>query len=63
MMFQTGYLTITGYDPIFDRFILNYPNHEVKSAYLQYLTKAFLHSNIETAMNIPSEMLTALKTQ
>jgi len=62
IMFQTGYLTIIGYDPLFDSYILNYPNHEVKSAYLRYLTKAFSHANFDEIQSLPSDLINALKS-
>lgn len=34
LLFQTGYLTITGYDDIF--YTLNYPNQEVKASFLKF---------------------------
>lgn len=37
LYYQTGYLTITGYDPQFDEYTLSYPNDEVKYGYLESL--------------------------
>ena len=34
LLYQTGYLTIKGYDRDYDKVILNYPNDEVKYAFL-----------------------------
>ncbi len=43
ILFQTGYLTLKGYNKEFNEYILGFPNYEVKSAFsenlLQYLTK------------------------
>jgi hypothetical protein len=37
MLYQTGYLTIKGYDQQFDEYILGFPNEEVKYAFLSEL--------------------------
>ncbi len=36
-LYQTGYLTISGYDPKYSNIILSYPNSEVKQAFLEFL--------------------------
>lgn len=41
LMYQTGYLTIKGYDERFRAFNLNYPNEEVKSGFLNSLGQMF----------------------
>ena len=43
LLFQTGYLTITDYDPELMVYTLDYPNKEVKISMLQYLLGAFGH--------------------
>ncbi|MBA3954273.1 AAA family ATPase [Candidatus Dependentiae bacterium] len=40
LLFQTGYLTITGYDPITEKYQLNYPNAEVSESFQKYLVVA-----------------------
>lgn len=37
LFYQTGYLTIVGYDPVFQEYTLSYPNEEVKYGYLNSL--------------------------
>ncbi|MBA3535579.1 MAG: AAA family ATPase [Tatlockia sp.] len=37
LLFQTGYLTITGYDPITEKYQLNYPNVEVSESFKNIL--------------------------
>ena len=37
---QTGYLTITGYDPALETYTLDYPNREVRNAFLRYLAES-----------------------
>lgn len=42
LLFQTGYLTIKGYDPEFDEYILGYPNREVKQSFLDSLVPQYV---------------------
>lgn len=37
VLFQSGYLTIKGYDDEFREYILGYPNREVKEAFLKFI--------------------------
>ncbi|MEZ4869060.1 MAG: AAA family ATPase [Caldilineaceae bacterium] len=41
LLFQTGYLTIKGYEAERQRYLLSYPNTEVKNAFLTHLLSAF----------------------
>ena len=41
LMYQTGYLTISGYDSRFNAYNLNYPNEEVKSGFLNSLSQLY----------------------
>lgn len=41
VLFQTGYLTVKGYDPEFDLYELGYPNKEVESSLLDNLLSAY----------------------
>ena len=41
LLFQTGYLTIKGYNPARQLYQLGYPNREVESAFLTYLLADF----------------------
>ena len=45
LLYQSGYLTIKGYDEEFDSFILSYPNEEVKYGFTQSLTPIYLNSD------------------
>jgi len=49
LLFQTGYLTIKGYEPESQRYDLYYPNHEVENSFLGYLLDAFSYQ--EQAMS------------
>ena len=41
LMYQTGYLTISGYDSRFNTYNLDYPNEEVKSGFLNSLSQLY----------------------
>ncbi len=41
LLYQTGYLTIKDYNPTNDIYTLSYPNNEVKTAFIEYLTDYF----------------------
>ncbi len=41
LLFQTGYLTITGYNERTDLYTLSYPNMEVKTAFIKHLAEYF----------------------
>ena len=46
LMFQSGYLTITGYDTETKLYKLDYPNQEVRISLQKYLLEAFAHLSI-----------------
>ena len=41
LMYQSGYLTITGYDERFNKYNLDYPNAEVESGFLNSLCQLY----------------------
>ena len=41
LMYQTGYLTIKGYDERFNSYYLDYPNEEVKAGFLNSLSQLY----------------------
>ncbi|MDE5887930.1 MAG: ATP-binding protein [Muribaculaceae bacterium] len=43
--FQSGYLTIKEYDPLFKTYMLDYPNEEVKQGFLSFLIPYFIEKN------------------
>ena len=45
LLYQTGYLTILGYDEIFDSYMLGYPNDEVKYAFIESLAPYYLYED------------------
>lgn len=42
LLYQTGYLTIKGFDSEYNQYILKYPNNEVQYAFLDCLAPAYL---------------------
>ena len=52
LLYQTGYLTIKDYDPDSDLYTLSYPNKEVKSAFLEYLTDYFTNVGREDSPSL-----------
>ncbi len=49
MIYQTGYLTIQGYDPRFRRYCLGFPNREVEESFMDYLLPYYITSANSTA--------------
>lgn len=41
LMYQAGYLTIKGYDQVFETYYLDYPNDEVKTCFMKSLSEFF----------------------
>jgi hypothetical protein len=41
LLFQTGYLTLTGYNPERLLYTLDYPNFEVKNSFIQYFIRGY----------------------
>lgn len=41
-LYQTGYLTIRGYDPVFRTYTLDYPNNEVREGFLSFLVPYYV---------------------
>ena len=47
LLFQNGYLTISGYDRLFRAYRMNYPNEEVKYGSLECLAPVYLNLDKE----------------
>lgn len=43
VLYQSGYLTIKGYDPEFQLYTLSYPNKEVRKGFIESLMPAYVH--------------------
>ena len=52
LMYQSGYLTIKGYDERFKKYCLDYPNEEVKSGFLDSLSQIFAPALIDGAFSV-----------
>ena len=62
LMFQTGYLTIKDIDPETDIYTLDYPNQEVRSAFLENLANNYIqNSEDEQSVILALQISTALK--
>ena len=48
MIYQSGYLTIKGYDMEFNTFLLDFPNNEVKNGFLTAVASSYLKPSEET---------------
>ena len=48
LMYQSGYLTITGYDERFRAYTLDYPNEEVRSGFLNSLSQYFTPAMVQS---------------
>ncbi len=61
LLYQTGYLTIKDYNESNDVYMLSYPNNEVKTAFIEYLTAYFTpveNNQIPTLLDYLVEGLT-----
>ena len=54
LFYQTGYLTIKGYDREFGVYLLKYPNDEVKYAFINSLVPAVLDIQSSSALDVVS---------
>ena len=53
LLYQSGYLTIKGYDPKTERYTLGYPNKEVESGFLESLSEYFAPSaQLESPLSV-----------
>ncbi|OQY03005.1 MAG: hypothetical protein B6I20_05925 [Bacteroidetes bacterium 4572_117] len=60
LLFQTGYLTIKGYSEKYDEYLLSYPNMEVKSAFLNYLSDYYTPLRKEETPQYNNELIRAI---
>lgn len=44
-LYQAGYITISGYDAVYNSYILDYPNREVKESFLNFLVPYYTEVN------------------
>ena len=60
LLYQTGYLTIKHYDEDSGMYTLSYPNKEVKTAFIRYLTDYFTSVGREDSPALVEDLRTAL---
>ena len=60
MIYQSGYLTIKGYDPDVRQFLLDFPNAEVTKGFISLLSADYFKSR-ESASSAVAQMVLALK--
>jgi Predicted AAA-ATPase/PD-(D/E)XK nuclease superfamily len=63
ILFQTGYLTLIGKDDLLDDMILDYPNKEVKQAYLERLSDHYIDGKNYTSKSILDHLLKSLRNK
>ncbi|MDM8563985.1 AAA family ATPase, partial [Candidatus Marithioploca araucensis] len=65
LLFQTGYLTITQIDNKgrFPKYTLNYPNLEVKEAFLTYLFESFTQNRLDEIQPAAEELRECLQDE
>ncbi|MCM1520473.1 MAG: ATP-binding protein [Lachnoclostridium sp.] len=60
MLFQSGYLTIKGYDPEFKEYTLDYPNEEVAEGFSSDLLKSY--SGIKNSESVIKQFIRAVRS-
>jgi len=65
LLFQTGYLTITQIDKKARtlQYVLNYPNFEVKEAFITYLFESFTKNRLEAIQPAAEDLRTYLEVE
>ena len=63
ILFQTGYLTIKGYDEKRNRYRLNYPNKEVRESFLEVILGSFSSCSAEFVHPTIWDMIDSLEAQ
>ena len=62
LLYQSGYLTIKGFDPEFGMYHLGFPNREVKHGFLNFLVKYYTPSRTESGMMLVAKMLREIRS-
>jgi hypothetical protein len=63
ILFQTGYLTITGRDALLNNLTLDFPNREVKESYIRNLADLYIDSDVAPAKAILDHLIKALRAR
>ncbi len=62
LLYQSGYLTIKGFEPETGIYHLAFPNREVKHGFLNFLSRYYTPSRTESGMMLVSRMLKDLRS-
>ena len=62
LLYQSGYLTIKGYEPEFGLYHLGFPNREVRHGFLNFLVKYYTPSRTDSGTMLVSRMLKDLRS-
>ena len=62
LFYQTGYLTIKGYDKEFKEYTLGFPNDEVKTGFLKFIYSYYVPANPSEGKTMTSKMARALRS-
>ena len=62
LLYQSGYLTIKGYEPEYGMYHLGFPNREVKHGFLNFLVKFYTPSRTDSGMMLVSRMLKDIRS-
>ena len=60
MIYQSGYLTVKDYDPTYGRFLLDFPNNEVKNGFVTLVASDYLKPK-ESMSNWTIDVVESLK--
>ena len=61
VLYQSGYLTVAGYDKEFELFTLDYPNEEVKAGFINFLLPFYSRVKEKQAQAIISKFVTSVR--
>ena len=62
LLYQSGYLTIKGYEPEYGIYHLGFPNREVKHGFLNFLVKYYTPSRTDSGTMLVSRMLKDIRS-
>ena len=62
LFFQTGYLTIKGYDPEYREYCLGFPNDEVKNGFLNFIYSDYIPARQSEESTVTARLARAIKS-
>lgn len=60
LLYQSGYLTIKGYDSMFKSYILSYPNDEIRTGFVKWLAPFYINKSKEEILTVAQKMVEAM---